>query len=71
MDTDRQKTGDIPDILEYISSYLPVVDNHALILQISTPLQRNEKMITYFKPEASQIEEAKSTAFSEDRLCNM
>lgn len=56
MDTDRQKTGDIPDILEYINSYLPIVDNHALILQISTPLQRNEKMMTYFKPEASQME---------------
>lgn len=42
MDTGSQKTGNIPDILEYINLYLPIVDNCALILQISTPLQCNK-----------------------------
>lgn len=42
MDTGSQKTGNIPGILEYINFYLPIVDNCALILQISTPLQCNK-----------------------------
>lgn len=42
MDTGSQKSGNVPDILEYINLYLPIVDNRALILQISTPLQCNK-----------------------------
>lgn len=42
MDTGSHKTGNIPDILEHINLYLPIVDKCALILQESTPLQCNK-----------------------------